>query len=126
MKNDYVLSMEGISKQFPGVRALSNVELRARKGGRHRSAARPERLPIKIGRNNFRAGRNLTRVDGDGAGRQAVDTLAAQTDSGGGIVAGNEVILEKADGLPRPCGRRAEHQQGEGKAAPMRALAAAQ
>ena len=27
MENDYVLIMEGISKQFPGVRALSNVEL---------------------------------------------------------------------------------------------------
>ena len=29
------LTMEGISKQFPGVRALSNVELRARKGMVH-------------------------------------------------------------------------------------------
>src|ERR1700738_1320620 len=35
MENEYVLSMEGISKQFPGVRALSNVELRARKGSVH-------------------------------------------------------------------------------------------
>ena len=35
MENDYVLIMEGISKQFPGVRALSNVELRARKGTVH-------------------------------------------------------------------------------------------
>jgi inositol transport system ATP-binding protein len=35
MDNDHVLIMEGISKQFPGVRALSNVELRARKGTVH-------------------------------------------------------------------------------------------
>ena len=35
MENEYVLSMEGISKQFPGVRALDNVELRARKGTVH-------------------------------------------------------------------------------------------
>lgn len=35
MKHEYVLTMEGISKQFPGVRALSNVELRARKGMVH-------------------------------------------------------------------------------------------
>ena len=35
MENEYVLTMEGISKQFPGVRALSNVELRARKGMVH-------------------------------------------------------------------------------------------
>ena len=35
MENEYVLSMEGISKQFPGVRALSNVQLRARKGTVH-------------------------------------------------------------------------------------------
>src|SRR6201987_5789870 len=35
MENEYVLSMEGISKQFPGVRALSNVELRVRKGTVH-------------------------------------------------------------------------------------------
>ena len=35
MENNYVLTMEGISKQFPGVRALSNVQLRARKGTVH-------------------------------------------------------------------------------------------
>ena len=35
MENEYVLSMEGISKQFPGVRALSNVKLNARKGSVH-------------------------------------------------------------------------------------------
>jgi len=35
MENEYVLTMEGISKQFPGVRALSNVQLRARKGTVH-------------------------------------------------------------------------------------------
>jgi ABC-type sugar transport system ATPase subunit len=35
MENEYVLSMEGISKQFPGVRALSNVKLDARKGSVH-------------------------------------------------------------------------------------------
>src|ERR1700732_497258 len=35
MDNEYVLSMEGISKQFPGVRALNNVELRTRKGSVH-------------------------------------------------------------------------------------------
>jgi len=35
MQNQYVLTMEGISKQFPGVRALSNVQLRARKGTVH-------------------------------------------------------------------------------------------
>src|SRR5271163_2636132 len=35
MVNDYVLSMEGISKQFPGVRALSNVKLDARRGSVH-------------------------------------------------------------------------------------------
>src|SRR5215471_16194324 len=35
MQNEYVLTMEGISKQFPGVRALSDVQLRARKGTVH-------------------------------------------------------------------------------------------
>jgi ABC-type sugar transport system ATPase subunit len=35
MENEYLLSMEGISKQFPGVRALSNVELHTRKGTVH-------------------------------------------------------------------------------------------
>src|SRR3984957_7907323 len=35
MENEYVLSMEGISKQFPGVRALSNVQLHARRGSGH-------------------------------------------------------------------------------------------
>src|ERR1700733_8766112 len=35
MEDEYVLSMEGISKQFPGVRALSNVKLHARKGSVH-------------------------------------------------------------------------------------------
>jgi inositol transport system ATP-binding protein len=35
MEDDYVLRMEGISKQFPGVRALSNVKLNARKGSVH-------------------------------------------------------------------------------------------
>ena len=35
MEDEYVLSMEGISKQFPGVRALSNVKLYARKGSVH-------------------------------------------------------------------------------------------
>src|SRR6516164_6170519 len=35
MENEYMLSMEDISKQFPGVRALSNVQLRARKGTVH-------------------------------------------------------------------------------------------
>src|SRR6202171_3225968 len=35
MEEKYVLSMEGISKQFPGVRALSNVRLDARKGSVH-------------------------------------------------------------------------------------------
>ncbi len=35
MENEYVLIMEHISKQFPGVRALSDVELRARKGTVH-------------------------------------------------------------------------------------------
>ena len=35
MENEFLLSMEQISKQFPGVRALSNVELRARKGTVH-------------------------------------------------------------------------------------------
>src|SRR5260370_846569 len=35
MENEYLLIMEGISKQFPGVRALSNVELRTRKGTVH-------------------------------------------------------------------------------------------
>src|SRR6202011_1736363 len=32
---EIVLSMEGISKEFPGVRALSNVQLQARKGTVH-------------------------------------------------------------------------------------------
>ena len=32
MENEYLLIMEGISKQFPGVRALSKVDLRTRKG----------------------------------------------------------------------------------------------
>jgi inositol transport system ATP-binding protein len=35
MEDEYVLRMEGISKQFPGVRALSNVKLDARKGTVH-------------------------------------------------------------------------------------------
>src|SRR6202051_682960 len=35
MADEYVLSMESISKQFPGVRALSNVKLNARKGAVH-------------------------------------------------------------------------------------------
>jgi inositol transport system ATP-binding protein len=35
MENECLLSMENISKQFPGVRALSNVQLRARKGTVH-------------------------------------------------------------------------------------------
>jgi inositol transport system ATP-binding protein len=35
MENEYILIMEGISKQFPGVRALSDVQLRTRKGTVH-------------------------------------------------------------------------------------------
>ena len=35
MEDEYVLRMEGISKQFPGVRALSDVKLNARKGKVH-------------------------------------------------------------------------------------------
>jgi inositol transport system ATP-binding protein len=35
MEDEYVLRMEDISKQFPGVRALSNVKLYARKGAVH-------------------------------------------------------------------------------------------
>jgi inositol transport system ATP-binding protein len=35
MQDEYVLSMEAISKQFPGVRALSDVQLRTRKGTVH-------------------------------------------------------------------------------------------
>src|SRR5258708_3208082 len=35
MQNEYVLTMEGISKQFPGVRALNDVQLRTRKGTVH-------------------------------------------------------------------------------------------
>jgi ABC-type sugar transport system ATPase subunit len=35
MESEYVLSMEGISRQFPGVRALSNVKFNARKGAVH-------------------------------------------------------------------------------------------
>jgi inositol transport system ATP-binding protein len=35
MENEYVLVMEHISKQFPGVRALNDVELRARRGTVH-------------------------------------------------------------------------------------------
>jgi inositol transport system ATP-binding protein len=35
MENEYVLTMEGISKQFPGVRALSDVQLCTRKGTVH-------------------------------------------------------------------------------------------
>jgi inositol transport system ATP-binding protein len=35
MENEHILSMESISKQFPGVRALTDVELRARKGTVH-------------------------------------------------------------------------------------------
>jgi inositol transport system ATP-binding protein len=35
MEAEYLLTMEHISKQFPGVRALSDVELRARKGTVH-------------------------------------------------------------------------------------------
>src|ERR1700757_3923165 len=35
MGTDYVLEMENISKGFPGVRALSDVQLRVRKGTVH-------------------------------------------------------------------------------------------
>jgi inositol transport system ATP-binding protein len=35
MDNDYILTMEGITKTFPGVRALSDVQLRTRKGTVH-------------------------------------------------------------------------------------------
>jgi inositol transport system ATP-binding protein len=35
MEDEYLLVMEGISKQFPGVRALDNVELRARRRSVH-------------------------------------------------------------------------------------------
>ena len=35
METEYVLEMENISKAFPGVRALSNVQLRVRKGTVH-------------------------------------------------------------------------------------------
>src|SRR5580700_6786359 len=35
MGNEYVLEMENISKAFPGVRALSDVQLRVRKGTVH-------------------------------------------------------------------------------------------
>jgi inositol transport system ATP-binding protein len=35
MQSEHVLTMEGISKQFPGVRALSDVQLRTRKGTVH-------------------------------------------------------------------------------------------
>ena len=35
MDSDYVLTMEGITKTFPGVRALSDVQLRTRKGTVH-------------------------------------------------------------------------------------------
>jgi inositol transport system ATP-binding protein len=35
MEDEYVLTMEGISKQFPGVRALSDVQLCTRKGTVH-------------------------------------------------------------------------------------------
>src|SRR5258708_8192692 len=35
MKNEYVVTMEGISKQFAGVRALNDVQLRNRKGTVH-------------------------------------------------------------------------------------------
>lgn len=35
MENEYVLTMEGISKQFPGVRALNDVQLCTRKGTVH-------------------------------------------------------------------------------------------
>ena len=35
MEDEYVLRMEGISKQFPGVRALRDVKLNARKGSVH-------------------------------------------------------------------------------------------
>ena len=34
-ENEYLLVTEGISKQFPGVRALDNVQLRARRGSVH-------------------------------------------------------------------------------------------
>src|ERR1700724_377635 len=35
MEDEYVLRMEGISKQFPGVCALRDVKLNARKGSVH-------------------------------------------------------------------------------------------
>src|SRR6516162_619929 len=54
MENEIVLSMEGISKQFPGVRALSNVQLRARseKLARYGSSALSglEHLTLLVGK----------------------------------------------------------------------------
>ncbi|MBV8969140.1 MAG: sugar ABC transporter ATP-binding protein, partial [Verrucomicrobia bacterium] len=35
MENEYLLEMEHITKEFPGVRALSDVQLRIRKGTVH-------------------------------------------------------------------------------------------
>ena len=43
MENEYVLSMEGISKQFPGVRALSNVKLECPQGKGARADGRKRR-----------------------------------------------------------------------------------
>ncbi len=47
MEDEYLLRMEGISKQFPGVRALSNVQLKARRGKVHALMGRtgPENPP---------------------------------------------------------------------------------
>src|SRR5690625_4282479 len=35
MNNEYILRMEGITKEFPGVKALDNVNLSVRKGTVH-------------------------------------------------------------------------------------------
>ena len=35
MKNDYILEIENISKEFPGVKALENVNLKVKKGSVH-------------------------------------------------------------------------------------------
>ena len=65
MENEYVLIMENISKQFPGVRALSDVQLRARKGTVHvaKTAQTNGSMPnLSLRKSRLRTGRCLIGV----------------------------------------------------------------
>ena len=90
---------------------------RAGKRGGYRSAVGAQGLPVQVRRDDVGARRNLAGVDGDRAGRNALDALAAQPDTGGDVVTGNKVVLEKAQGLMGLRGRCTEHHQGDSQKA---------